>query len=136
MPEATVAVLGTGRMGGAMAERLAGQGVAVVVYNRSPERAAALAERIGATVAASPAEAAAAADVTISMVADDEAVRALFDGPDGVAGRHPARGGGGRHEHGPARHDPVRRRCRPGARAPASSTRRCRAASGRRSAGS
>ncbi len=33
----------------------------------------------------SPAAAAAAADVTISMVADDEAVRALFDGPDGVA---------------------------------------------------
>jgi 3-hydroxyisobutyrate dehydrogenase/2-hydroxy-3-oxopropionate reductase len=85
MPEATAAVLGTGRMGAAMAERLAGQGVAVVVYNRSRERAAALAERIGATVASSPAEAAATADVTISMVADDEAVRALFDGPDGVA---------------------------------------------------
>ena len=85
MPETTVAVLGTGRMGTAMAERLASQGVAVVVYNRSPERAAALAERIGATVASSPARAAAAADVTISMVADDEAVRALFEGRDGVA---------------------------------------------------
>src|SRR4029078_8346161 len=72
-------------MGAAMAERLASQGVAVVVYNRSRERAAALAERIGATVASSPAEAAGAADVTISMVADDAAVRALFDGPDGVA---------------------------------------------------
>jgi len=83
--EATAAVLGTGRMGAAMAERLASQGVAVVVYNRSRGRAAALAERIGATVASSPAEAAAAADVTISMVADDAAVRALFDGPDGVA---------------------------------------------------
>jgi len=85
MPEATVAVLGTGRMGGAMAERLASQGIAVVVYNRSAERAAALAQRIGATVASSPAAAAAVADVTISMVADDEAVRALFEGPDGVA---------------------------------------------------
>lgn len=85
MPETTVAVLGTGRMGTAMAERLASHGVAVVVYNRSPERAAALAERIGATVASSPARAAAAADVTISMVADDEAVRALFEGRDGVA---------------------------------------------------
>ena len=72
-------------MGAAMAERLASQGVAVVVYNRSRERAAALAERIGATVASTPAEAAAAADVTISMVADDAAVRALFEGPDGVA---------------------------------------------------
>ncbi len=85
MPEATAAVLGTGRMGAAMAERLASQGIAVVVYNRSRERAAALADRIGATVASTPAEAAAHADVTISMVADDAAVRALFDGPDGVA---------------------------------------------------
>lgn len=85
MAEPTVAVLGAGRMGSAMAERLASRGVTVVVYNRSPEPAEALAERIGATVAASPAEAAAAADVTISMVADDDAVRALFVGPDGVA---------------------------------------------------
>jgi 3-hydroxyisobutyrate dehydrogenase-like beta-hydroxyacid dehydrogenase len=72
-------------MGAAMAERLVSQGVAVVVYNRSRERAAALAERIGATVSSTPAEAAAGADVTISMVADDAAVRALFEGPDGVA---------------------------------------------------
>ncbi len=85
MAEPTVAILGTGRMGSAMAERLASRGVTVVVYNRSPEPAAALAERIGATVAATPAEAAATADVTISMVADDDAVRALYDGPDGVA---------------------------------------------------
>jgi 3-hydroxyisobutyrate dehydrogenase-like beta-hydroxyacid dehydrogenase len=85
MAEPTVAVLGAGRMGAAMAERLASQGVTVVVYNRSPERATALAGRIGATVAPSPAEAASTADVIISMVADDDAVRALFDGPDGVA---------------------------------------------------
>jgi 3-hydroxyisobutyrate dehydrogenase-like beta-hydroxyacid dehydrogenase len=85
MPDPTVAVLGAGRMGAAMAERLAGKGLAVVVYNRSAERATALAERIGATVAASPAEAASAADVVISMVADDAAVRGLFEGPDGVA---------------------------------------------------
>jgi 3-hydroxyisobutyrate dehydrogenase/2-hydroxy-3-oxopropionate reductase len=71
-------------MGSAMAERLASQGVAVIVYNRTPERAAALADRIGATVAATPAEAASRADVVISMVADDAAVRALYDGPDGV----------------------------------------------------
>jgi 3-hydroxyisobutyrate dehydrogenase-like beta-hydroxyacid dehydrogenase len=72
-------------MGSAMAERLAGQGVAVVVYNRTPERAKELARRIGAAVAATPAEAASRADVVISMVADDAAVRDLFDGPDGIA---------------------------------------------------
>jgi 3-hydroxyisobutyrate dehydrogenase-like beta-hydroxyacid dehydrogenase len=89
MTDQRVAVLGTGRMGSAMAERLASQGVPVVVYNRTPDRAAALAERIGATVAATPAEAAARADVVISMVADDDAVRALYLGPDGaVAGLH------------------------------------------------
>jgi 3-hydroxyisobutyrate dehydrogenase-like beta-hydroxyacid dehydrogenase len=85
MPEPTAAVLGTGRMGSAMAERLAAQGIAVVIYNRTPERAIVLAERIGAKLAQTPAEAAAAADVVISMVADDDAVRALFDGPDGIS---------------------------------------------------
>ena len=84
MAEPTVAVLGAGRMGSAMAERLSGRDVAVVVYNRSPDRAHELAERIGARVAGTPAEAAAGADVVISMVADDDAVRALYDGPDGV----------------------------------------------------
>ncbi len=85
MTEPTVAVLGTGRMGSAMAERLAGQGVSVVVYNRTAERAGALADRIGAAVATSPADAASRADVVISMVADDAAVHALYEGPDGVS---------------------------------------------------
>ena len=85
MTAPTAAVLGTGRMGSAMAERLAGQGVEVVVYNRTADRATALAEKIGAGVATSPAEAASRADVVITMVADDAAVRDLFDGPDGIA---------------------------------------------------
>lgn len=85
MPEPTAAVLGTGRMGSAMAERLATQGIAVILYNRTPDRAVELAERIGARAAATPAIAAAEADVIITMVADDAAVRALFGGPDGIA---------------------------------------------------
>ncbi len=85
MTAPSAAVLGTGRMGSAMAERLAGQGVAVVVYNRSPDRATELARRIGAGVATTPAEAASRADVVITMVADDAAVRDLFEGPDGIA---------------------------------------------------
>jgi 3-hydroxyisobutyrate dehydrogenase-like beta-hydroxyacid dehydrogenase len=85
MTGATAAVLGTGRMGSAMAERLAGQGVEVVVYNRTPDRATALAEKIGASVAETPAEAASRADVVITMVADDAAVREMFEGPDGIA---------------------------------------------------
>lgn len=85
MADVRVAVLGTGRMGAAMAERLAGQGVAVIVYNRSRDRALALADRIGAAVARTPGEAASGADVVISMVADDAAVRELFLDADGVA---------------------------------------------------
>ena len=85
MPEPTVAILGTGRMGSAMAERLASLGMAVIVYNRTPDRAVVLAERIGARAVPTPAEAAARADVIISMVADDAAVQALFDGPEGIA---------------------------------------------------
>jgi 3-hydroxyisobutyrate dehydrogenase len=84
MAEPTVAVLGCGRMGSAMAERLASLGVSVVVYNRSPERAHELAGRIEARAAGTPREAATGADVVISMVADDAAVRSLYDGPDGV----------------------------------------------------
>ena len=56
------------------------------------------------------------ADVVISMVADDAAVAALYDGPDGVRRRPPARGRGGRHEHRPARHRPVARASGPRAR--------------------
>jgi 3-hydroxyisobutyrate dehydrogenase-like beta-hydroxyacid dehydrogenase len=80
----TVAVLGIGRMGGAMAGRLAACGLDVVLYNRTPEPARALAESIGARVAATPAEAVAGSAVAISMVSDDAAVHDLFEGPTGA----------------------------------------------------
>jgi len=85
MTASTAAVLGTGRMGSAMAERLATQGVEVILFNRTAERATALADMIGASVATTPAEAASRADVVITMVADDAAVHDQFDGPDGIA---------------------------------------------------
>ena len=81
----TAAILGTGRMGSAMAQRLVAQGVDVVLYNRTRERCEPLAVQIGSVVADTPAEAASQADVVISMVADDAAVRELHEGPDGVA---------------------------------------------------
>jgi 3-hydroxyisobutyrate dehydrogenase/2-hydroxy-3-oxopropionate reductase len=82
----TVAILGTGRMGGAMARALARAGTPLVLANRSPEKAVALAAELGDGVraAGSPAEAVAAADVVISMVADEAAVEALYRGADGV----------------------------------------------------
>jgi 3-hydroxyisobutyrate dehydrogenase-like beta-hydroxyacid dehydrogenase len=85
----TVAVVGTGRMGGAMARAFAAAGHDVVLQNRTRERCDPIAEAIGARVVDTPAEAAAAADVTITMLADDAAVRGVFTGSDGlVEGAH------------------------------------------------
>lgn len=62
---ADVTVVGTGRMGAAMAERLRGAGHPVTVFNRGRQRAEDLAARTGATVAGTPREAAAAADFVV-----------------------------------------------------------------------
>jgi 3-hydroxyisobutyrate dehydrogenase-like beta-hydroxyacid dehydrogenase len=85
----TVAIVGCGRMGSAMARSLAGGGATLLLSNRTRAPAEALASELGATVAATPREAAAAADVAITMLADGDAVRATWDGPDGlIAGAH------------------------------------------------
>ncbi len=80
----TVAVIGVGAMGGRMARRLLDAGYDLVVWNRTPARAAKLAEA-GASVATDPAEAARRGDAVITMVADPEALEAVTDGPSGVA---------------------------------------------------
>ena len=77
-----VAILGTGKMGGAMARRLHSQGHELTLWNRTRERAEAL--RIG-TVAATPGEAVEKVDVVISMLTDDKAVRAAYLGENGAA---------------------------------------------------
>ncbi|HEV7809453.1 MAG TPA: NAD(P)-dependent oxidoreductase [Candidatus Limnocylindrales bacterium] len=85
----TVAIVGTGRMGSAMARALARAGHDVIVQNRNGDAAARLAAEIGARSVATPREAAAAAEITITMLADDDAVRSVFAGPDGlIAGAH------------------------------------------------
>lgn len=81
---ATVAVLGMGRMGSAMARALATGGLDLVLYNRTADRAAALASELGARVASSAAEAASSADVAISMLADGTAVESTWGGGDGL----------------------------------------------------
>ncbi len=78
-----VALLGLGIMGMGMARNLIKAGVPLTVYNRSADKAQALAAE-GAQVAATPREAAAQADVVISMVADDAASRAVWLGDDGA----------------------------------------------------
>jgi 3-hydroxyisobutyrate dehydrogenase/2-hydroxy-3-oxopropionate reductase len=74
-------------MGGAMVGTLRSAGYDVVVYNRSTGKAEAVAEATGATVAATPAEAARSARIVLSSLADDQAVIDTHTGPDGtVAG--------------------------------------------------
>jgi 3-hydroxyisobutyrate dehydrogenase/2-hydroxy-3-oxopropionate reductase len=82
----TVAVVGLGRMGSAMARalRASGDGGDLVLHNRTPERARELAEELGARVAETPAAAAAEADVVVSMLADGAAVASVWDGPDSL----------------------------------------------------
>jgi 3-hydroxyisobutyrate dehydrogenase len=83
MANPRVALIGLGLMGSGMARRLLGAGFPLSVYNRNPERAAPLAAE-GAHAAASPREAAARADVVLSMVADDAAARAVWLGEQGA----------------------------------------------------
>ncbi|PYQ51147.1 MAG: NAD(P)-dependent oxidoreductase [Acidobacteria bacterium] len=83
MTKRRVALIGLGLMGTGMARRLLGAGFPLTVQNRNRERAAPLGAE-GAHVAASPREAAARADVVLSMVADDAASRAVWLGDEGA----------------------------------------------------
>src|SRR6202035_487699 len=74
-----VAVLGIGTMGAGMARNLLKAGLPVDVWNRTPERAAALAAE-GATAHELPATAVAQADVVITMLPDAEAVQSVAFG--------------------------------------------------------
>ena len=69
----TVALLGTGIMGAAMARNLLGAGIKVRAWNRSTEKAEPLADD-GAAVVEDPTEAAQGADLLLTMLADADAI--------------------------------------------------------------
>lgn len=77
-----VAILGTGKMGGAMARRLASMGHQLTLWNRTRQRAEALG--LG-QVASTPAEAAGRAEVVLSMLTDASGVRSAYLGEGGAA---------------------------------------------------
>jgi 3-hydroxyisobutyrate dehydrogenase-like beta-hydroxyacid dehydrogenase len=79
-----IAFIGLGRMGLGMARNLLRAGYTVAVFNRSREKAEALAAS-GARVASSPADACRDAEVVMTMVADDHAVEQIVFGNDGIA---------------------------------------------------
>jgi 3-hydroxyisobutyrate dehydrogenase len=73
----TVAILGAGAMGAAMAERLLEQSFAINVWNRTPGPAARLAER-GANAYATTDRAVDGADVVITMLPTSDAVKEVM----------------------------------------------------------
>src|SRR5258707_5122498 len=81
---AQVAFIGLGRMGHGMAGRYLDAGFTVAVWNRSKAKAEILIAR-GARWGHSRADAADGADAIVTMVADDEASRAVWLGNDGAA---------------------------------------------------
>jgi 3-hydroxyisobutyrate dehydrogenase-like beta-hydroxyacid dehydrogenase len=79
-----LAVLGMGRMGHAVAERLLSGDHEITVWNRTPHKADDLVAK-GARECATPAAAAKGAEATFMSLADDSAVRIVVTGQNGVA---------------------------------------------------
>jgi 3-hydroxyisobutyrate dehydrogenase/2-hydroxy-3-oxopropionate reductase len=67
-----------------MARALAAAGFEVVLWNRTPAAAEALARELGGRSVGRAADVAAAANVCVSMLADGPAVEAVYRGPDGL----------------------------------------------------
>ena len=79
-----VAFVGLGVMGGPMARHLAAKGHDVTVYNRTAAKAAAWVTANGGASAATPREASVGADMVMVCVGNDDDVRSVIYGADGV----------------------------------------------------
>ncbi len=80
----TTAFIGLGVMGYPMAGFLARAGYPVTVYNRTPARAEAWAKEYSGEVVATPAAAAAGADVVFACVGNDDDLRSVTLGEEGA----------------------------------------------------
>ena len=78
-----ITILGTGRMGSAMAERLLDQSHTLTLWNRTPGKAQKLLER-GAHWADTPAQAVAFSEVVLSVLTDENAIAQAYSGANGV----------------------------------------------------
>jgi 3-hydroxyisobutyrate dehydrogenase len=81
--QVTLGFVGMGAMGSRLARRLRANGYEVTVYDRNHSKAAALVQ-CGASMTTSLGELAASADVILSCLTDDEAVRNVYLEHDGV----------------------------------------------------
>ncbi|MDB5853792.1 MAG: Hgd 2 [Herminiimonas sp.] len=78
-----IGILGTGRMGTAIGERLIKCGHVLHVWNRSQGKTAALCA-LGAVAHGSPAEVVAQCEIIISIVTDSKAIDSAYEGPSGA----------------------------------------------------
>jgi len=85
VPQPTISLIGLGLMGRPMGHNLLKAGFPLVVWNRTPARADSLLAA-GARLASSPKEAAAAADVLITIVSDPPALEQVLWGTDEKSG--------------------------------------------------
>ncbi|PMR75510.1 NAD(P)-dependent oxidoreductase [Billgrantia endophytica] len=83
-PISTVAFIGLGVMGYPMAGHLASQGFPVRVYNRTPAKAEAWVAEHGGSHHSTPEEAARGADLVLVCVGNDDDVRQVTTGSQGV----------------------------------------------------
>jgi len=82
-PIRNVGFIGLGRMGGAIARNIMKAGFTFTVYNRTAAKMQPFLDA-GAEAAASPAEAAAGADVVVTSLMDDQSVLDAVEGAHGV----------------------------------------------------
>ena len=78
-----IGIVGTGKMGSAIAARLIGHKHEVTVWNRTAAKAQSLASS-GAKVAATPRELASSVEFVISILTNAQAIHAAYDGQDGL----------------------------------------------------
>lgn len=78
-----IGIAGTGRMGAAMTLRLMDVGHELTVWNRTPEKTKNLAAA-GAKIAATPVALVGAVELIITMLTDDKAIEAMYQGPQGL----------------------------------------------------
>ena len=76
-----IGLVGLGRMGSAIAQRLTERGCEVVAWDKNAKALAAQGNRV--TAAANPRAVAASADVVLSIITEDKGVRRIFTGTDG-----------------------------------------------------
>ena len=78
IPLPTVSVLGTGRMGSAIARRLAEHGYTIVLWNRTRHRAEDLASEINAEIASTPIDAIQKSNTVFLALSDDLALYSVI----------------------------------------------------------